>query len=207
MRGSRALPLGELILPYGAFGEPQYFPQNLWILPHGKTGNEPIQDRLQERPVNLDAVCIASRRTRRGRGEAFPQRRVNDFLLILPELPETRVRAHEPNHFQPGGQPVVALRVVKHLVHNLHETGGGDDIGLSLRILARQRKEEPFLVLKMVENGAAGLAGGLFQAANGGTLVAVLAKASASSVEYLCSAIVQIFFGHAWHDMLNHLLG
>lgn len=206
MRGSRALPLGELILPYGAFGEPQYFPQNLRILPHRKTGNEPVKDRLQERPVDLDAVCIACR-PRRGRGQTLAQGGVDDFLLILPPLAESWIGAYKPDNFQSCGQPIVALRVVEHLVHDLDEAGSGDDISLSLRILARQRKEEPFLVLKMVENGAAGLAGGLFQAADGGTLVAVLAKASASSVEYLCSAIVQIFFGHAWHDVLNHLLG
>lgn len=206
MHGSRDLPLGELILPHGAFGEPEDFPQNLGILPHRETGNEPVKDRLQERPVDLDAVCIACR-PRRGRGQTLAQGGVDDFLLILPPLAESWIGAYKPDNLQSCGQPVVALRVVEHLVHDLDEAGIGDDISLSLRILARQRKEEPFLVLKVVENGTTRLARGFLEPADSGTLVAVLAKASASSVEYLCSAIVQIFFGHAWHDVLNHLLG
>ena len=88
----------------------------------------------------------------------------------------------------------MAFGVVEHLVHDLNEPGGGDDIGLPLSILPCQREKEPFLIVKMMEDRATGFPRRFLESSYGGSLVAVVAETTACTVEDFCSAIVEVFF-------------
>ena len=109
-----------------------------------------------------------------------------------PALGELGVGAQPPGDLElaaePAGGVAAAAGPVQQVAHHLDEAVAGDRLDHRGGVVLGHREEEGVLVAEVVEDGAAGQPGGLFEAAHGGALVAVPREASAGRGEDLVAA-------------------